>query len=536
MTALERLQKIDRTQQIDGWSVRLYFWSRSAKLLALFTLGTLCISLGLSWYFGNNSGSGAFGPLVSELARAQPDFDVTLASMVKGRTNSPIGHASAPMGEWIGESKLDEAEKIVALAFWKSLGGVFPQANAELLFHAHGVKPFRRANELVGDFHASEKQWDKALGYYERELRVDPAASTRAKILSVQIARRDLAELRRLATDPQFAAALTPSVRLMVAALEGRWGAMLAAAIAVERETIQRESLLLAFVAGLVWFIIAVQASEPSEAWKFRTLAPLLAVFAGAASTIPTLAVGAWQQEALGLRETAGFYGNLSFFILGVGPREELIKLLLFLPFVPLLLRRRNELEMLIVAACVGLGFAVAENLLYFSQHGPVVAYGRFLTANFLHMSATGLVGLAFCRLLQEPRRRMLLFLVTLALVMLAHGVYDAFVSMRTVRLFVVISISTFMALAFAFFQQLRVRRSGLTDQFSLSGTLVLGLALLTGLMLFCASRQLGLIVALVSLAASVVMLWLFASMLHWQLGEGMSAATHEKSAPPQYS
>jgi hypothetical protein len=63
----------------------------------------------------------------------------------------------------------------------------------------------------------------------------------------------------------------------------------------------------------------------------------------------------------------------------------------------------------------------------------------------------------------------------------------------------------------------------------------VLGLALLTGLMLFCAARQLGMIVALVSLGANVVMLWIFASMFHWQLGEGMSAATHAAPEKPQF-
>src|SRR5256885_2296757 len=35
MDALERLQKIDRSQEIDGWNVRIYFWSRSPRILAL---------------------------------------------------------------------------------------------------------------------------------------------------------------------------------------------------------------------------------------------------------------------------------------------------------------------------------------------------------------------------------------------------------------------------------------------------------------------------------------------------------------------
>ncbi len=536
MTALDRLQKIDRSQNIDCQNVRLYFWSRSGKVLSLFALVMLGLAVGLAWFFGDRSGAGAFGPLAEELAGAQPNFDVVLRDLGEGRRRSLLESFTAPVAGWIEKSKLNPDEKAVAKAEWESLGAIFPQANADLLYYAHYVKPLRRANELVGDFHAAEKRWDDAQRYYERELKLDPAPSTRAKLVELQLARHDLAALRRLTADPAFTDALTPPAQLTVAAAERRWGGMFAWAFRVECAAIRGEPLLLAGIAGLVWFIIALQAIQPADAPRFRTLAPLLALVAGAASTIPTLAASAWQEEAFGLRQGQGFFENLNFFVAGVGPREELLKLLFFLPFVPVLLRRGSELEMLIVAACVGLGFAVAENLLYFAQVGPVAAYGRFLTANFLHMAATGLVGLAFCRMLLHPAGGLAVFGVTLALVALAHGVYDAFIAVRAVRLFAVISTSALMALSFAFFQQLRARRHSLTDQFSLASTLVLGLSLLTGIMLFFASRELGLVLALLSLAASVLMLWIFAAMLHWQLGEGLAAVSHEAATPHRYS
>ena len=59
---------------------------------------------------------------------------------------------------------------------------------------------------------------------------------------------------------------------------------------------------------------------------------------------------------------------------------------------VPLLLARKSRLEMIITAGCVGLGFAAAENLIYFASAGPAAAFGRFLTANFLHTALSGLL------------------------------------------------------------------------------------------------------------------------------------------------
>ena len=51
------------------------------------------------------------------------------------------------------------------------------------------------------------------------------------------------------------------------------------------------------------------------------------------------------------------------------------------------LLMRNSRLEMIVVAGCVGLGFAVWENLSYFAQYGSAVAFPRFLTANFFHFA-----------------------------------------------------------------------------------------------------------------------------------------------------
>jgi RsiW-degrading membrane proteinase PrsW (M82 family) len=96
------------------------------------------------------------------------------------------------------------------------------------------------------------------------------------------------------------------------------------------------------------------------------------------------------------------------------------------LPFVPIFLIRNQRLETLVIGGCVGLGFAVQENLQYFAEVGPTAAFGRFLTANFFHFAATGLVGLALCDWLRSPVAACFHSSGPSSAVIVAHGCYDA--------------------------------------------------------------------------------------------------------------
>ena len=79
MHALDSLQQIDRTQNIDGWNVRIYFLSRNPRVLALVALVLLLIGFGLAWLMQKPLASApvvAFKPaeLQVELAKRKPDL------------------------------------------------------------------------------------------------------------------------------------------------------------------------------------------------------------------------------------------------------------------------------------------------------------------------------------------------------------------------------------------------------------------------------------------------------------------------------
>ena len=542
------LPEIDRTAPIDGLAIKLYFWSRSPYVLAGLAALILSIAGGVGWWLQAPDGFSHGRPdqaFIDELDKPQPDMARVLELLAgfqhqeTGRLGRILAAARfSDPSERILRSQLSKDEKAVAVAYADSLLAYDGDPGADLLWLAHQVKPLPHANELVADLHASGKATDKARQYYERELRFTPGASAaRAKMIALFHERRDYAAIERALADPAFKAEQTPKLALQVAVAGHRWGGLARPVTAIWRGYMAPLPLALAALAGLVWLVIVLQVGQPQGLVCFRTAVPLLAVVAGMASTWATLCAVFWQDEMWGLKQTGEIFGDAAYFIAGVGLREELVKLVFFLPFVPLLLARKNRLETIITAGCVGLGFAAAENLIYFASAGPAAAFGRFLTANFMHTAMTGIIGLAFCDALTQPLKKGWVFLVTLPAVVLVHGLYDLILSLPVETAkekagLACLAGMLFILLALFFFHQLRPLRDAATDQVNLAAILIAGLSILTGVIFVCAAHQLGFTIAVFCLLAQVFVLGMIAYMFYWQLGEGLSLAAQEEEKP----
>ena len=525
MTELESLQQIDRTQNIEGTAVRLYFLSRSPRVLAGIAAAILVIGLGLAFVLKSSETRTKHpqsGALKAELAKDAPDLEKIITLISHGATRGVYAEEGA---EWIAASKLRSSDKSVLAALWKSLTQWPVEPSADLLFYAHCVQPLRHANELVGNLYLGAKQKDEAITYFEREAKHPEATGARQKLFELLLEKRDFAAARRIADDPVIGPRLTPANRVMLAVGERRWTEVLEPLLAMEKEYLKPMPTMLAGLAGLVWLIIALQSIQPQRLICFRTIVPLLAVAAGIVSIIPTLFTVLFEEEMWNLKATGDFLDDLVFYVVGVGPREEVCKLLCFLPFVPILLLRRSRLEMLMVAGCVGLGFAIEENVQYFANAGPAIAFARFLTANFLHLAATGIIGLAFCDWMLSPLKKFLPFIGKSLAVILAHGCYDTFIGVEELFALALVSMVTYMLLALFFFRTLRALRDPATDQVSIAGTLVAGISILNAAVLVCASMTLGFVPALAALAFTTFALVMVTYMFYWQLGEGMSHA-----------
>jgi len=270
----------------------------------------------------------------------------------------------------------------------------------------------------------------------------------------------------------------------------------------------------LAIFAGCCWLAFVLHGMQVRRAGDWRLGGSLLAIGLGVLSIWPTSFLILWQEVGWGLVESDELVPGLRYNILGIGLREEFAKLCCLLPLMPILLRQRSELTVLMLSACVGLGFAMVENVSYFSWSQGTATLGRFLTANPFHMTLTGLVGLAVYRGLRSPKDWGPHALATFGLMVFAHGIYDAVLSIPVLVEYSIVGTIVFALVVYQFFHELRALRPTGGDTISLSANFLCGVSLLTAATFVYLSATLGCTVAFESLASGVlglaVMVYLF--------------------------
>lgn len=341
---------------------------------------------------------------------------------------------------------------------------------------ASAEPPIPHANYALGQFYLSRRRLEEAAAAFEREARRPDAGRARDLVVHVYTILGDEEALRRLEADPSYAKHFDGWTRAESAARRGEWWRLFLMIPAAEYQRVELRYAVLAAMAAAVWLVFLLQAGQVPGPRSAGFALCLLAVVAGVLSIWPTVFAIYWQEEVWGLEESSELGPGLAFFIAGVGLREEVCKLLLFLPFVPVLVKRGNELEMLIVAGCVGLGFAAEENIGYFNiSTGASIA--RFLTANFFHITMTGLIGLAICRAFKWPHEFLNDLPLVFVTVVVAHGMYDALISLPDLNDYSILAMTVYILLSYQFFGQLRGLRRPSHEVISLTATFLFGFA-----------------------------------------------------------
>jgi len=360
-------------------------------------------------------------------------------------------------------------------------GNAFRAALGELETFATGPVPPRFAAECAADILHRHGRTEEAAAHFRKEIDHHPGtAFARARLVAIFLAdERGGPILKELLRDRATGRSLDSHTRVQ-AALAARDLPELAVALHVNRYAEVTPALLaVSLFAGLVWFVILTKLGGVRRLAEPRFAFCLAAVPLGMLSAKATLLAVVLQEHLFGLTENGAFVNDLVFYVSGVGLREESLKLLFVVPLVPFVLKRKSEAEMLAVSACVGLGFAIEENIGYFV--GGTGFLGRMITANFLHIALTGAVGLAFFRFCRWPRTRWEEFLGTFLAAVILHGLYDALISLRDLRHLDVLALVLFALIAHRFLQIAKEVREPGFQVISPLGVFVIGCALLTG-------------------------------------------------------
>jgi len=298
-----------------------------------------------------------------------------------------------------------------------------PAALQQLEKNARASPPEMLAAELLGSMQKRSSNIPAAMqAFYTEGLHFADATTSREEALHLAVTQRDLKLLRDIAAQPGWIEHCPPLLQHHAGSLLGdvwmQWHGLFRHRL----DEIPYGVLALACFAAALWYFILVQHSD-HDRWRWAR--PIAALTAGIGSVWPTLTVLAYQEYVQGMTAEAPFPHDLIYYVLGVGLREEGCKLLLFALFLPWLLWRRTPGLALLTGAFVGLGFSLEENIGYYQDFGGSIAWTRFLSANFLHISLTGICAHSLYRMLLTRFARADEFIATFLLAVAAHGGYD---------------------------------------------------------------------------------------------------------------
>lgn len=321
-------------------------------------------------------------------------------------------------------------------------------------------------------------------------------------------------ELTELAGAPDYRSLIPYYAMASRAAERGDWLTVLRLSPHTLVHRLETGPAVLAGFTGLCWLAFLLHAGRFREGGVSWLLC-IVAVALGACSIPLTHFFIYYQEYGWGLEASNELLPGLKYYILGVGLREELAKLILMLPVIPVLVYKRSELQALFVCACVGLGFAIVENIGYFGGDLGTSSIGRLTTANFMHMSLTGLVGLALCRACWHPKSLGPEAVAVFCVAAILHGLYDAFIALPALSTdWDIIGSFIFLAMVFQFFREFRAANHNQTYRLSVSFTFTVGVALVTSATYVYLSSQVGQMMALrlltMDLVGSAVMVYLF--------------------------
>ena len=398
------------------------------------------------------------------------------------------GEESLDLAALVGASALPAAEQQAFAAWHGALrsGAKAGELGEQLKALAMPAAP-RLPTTMAGDLLRSSRDYAGALAAYEAAGAFPDGVEARRRAVDLALSREwDEVTARLLGNADYYEAVHERPDALSAAAARHTldvgplWRKSLEYSFSLLRLS---DYLFLSLLTGGVWFVSLHKACRlPRRQWWIS----LLGLPLGMLSTVVTLVLTDLQEARGGLADSEWAGPALLYQVAGVGLREELAKLGCFLPLL-WWLRRGTPAQALMAASCTGLGVALKENIGYYGATGGAGMLTRFVTANFMHLAMSGLVGHALFRFVRYPKNYGAAFLATFCSMVLLHGFYnfsqgghDNLFSRELSGMF------PFMVagLAWHYFQVVRDEQDGAPQALSAQAVFLLGTAVVLGTLL----------------------------------------------------
>ena len=300
------------------------------------------------------------------------------------------------------------------------------------IFITHSENLSIENKEELGRFYFDQRQFSES----EKELRQVIAekpddSELRAMVLEA-VRRVDLQSFLEMLEDPEWVSYADDRILRDYYLEKGSYHKMFYHLIISRYSYYTAEAIVVCILAGLGWILFLVHLGHGWFWSRKEQLMIPVAFILGYFSTHFCLGIVVIQDHLInfdGNNATKDTVFNLAYCVLGIGLREEVCKMLFFMPLLPFLMRVKENYKILVYCSLVGLGFAVEENIGYWMRDGAgsQAVMSRFLTANFIHMFLTGYICYYLTIAFKKKGKAWDDFTHALIKMIVIHGVYNFF-------------------------------------------------------------------------------------------------------------
>jgi RsiW-degrading membrane proteinase PrsW (M82 family) len=359
---------------------------------------------------------------------------------------------------------------------------------SEVLLTLAEQEPAERFAALtVAQLYSAAGNNREAAAWFEKEARAFKEAE-HARLLALihHLLAKQYDKIDQLLEEPAFKQLAHAHFMRDLASSRHNWAEVLYFQTQITFQTNAHLNVSISFLALVIWLMFLFRVGQISRNDTNTWVLCLCAIPAGVFATVLAVVISEYLAKVWDMVYSVYYIKQLVIIFFRVGLNEEFTKLLMFIPFLPFLLKRDSEKVALIVAACVGLGFAVEENLNYYDIHGLIAAPVRLITANLLHVALTGVLGQAVY-LAIKGSVGLFHVLRLYALAVFLHTVNNLLLLIGTVLFYVIIA---YLARLFA--RKADVYSLPSRDFSLLRATLYLGFCLLSALILIIETSRYG--------------------------------------------
>jgi protease PrsW len=452
------------------------------------------------------------------------DLEVLLSFSAFGKTITLPEAAEVPnlsASEYAVATAYAEAKRIT-LDETKAATEATAQLLQPLLLLAESQPPVPYANYALALHYQNESKYMLAIAAVQSELAISQIDAAKELLIYLYFHQEDYERIEQLQTDPEYAPFIDSALLQDIALERMDWPALFTTLIPAAYANAQASMVFLALLTGIIWSAFLIRLNDAPAHLNFLLKLAIPALILGALSAHLTILVIFLQEHQLGLTEGDTLITQVIYCVAGIGMREELLKLLCFVPLLPFVLKRNDDRVTFIVASLVGLGFAVEENLNYFEMSQGISTLGRFVTANFLHLSLTGLCGLALTRAVKHGGYYINQVVNTVGLAIIAHGAYDAFIIVPELVEYGMLTSIVFILIVYRYFAEARALRRTWSSPFSMTAQLTFSLVTIIGTSFIIVAWSSGAMLGLITIASEVISVGVLLVLFYREIPEAI--------------